>query len=80
MTPILSPPPMAGHSATVHKDEMVVFGGICGHMVTGRLVWFYLVTRTVITTLLLKVSNYIFSWVFLNALTKNLLIRSIYLL
>lgn len=41
MTPILSPPPMAGHSATVHKDEMVVFGGICGHMVTGRLVWFY---------------------------------------
>ncbi|XP_046677022.1 F-box only protein 42 [Homalodisca vitripennis] len=35
MTPTLSPPSMAGHSATVHKDQMVVFGGICGQMVTG---------------------------------------------
>ncbi|XP_054282395.1 F-box only protein 42-like [Macrosteles quadrilineatus] len=49
ITPQLSPPPMAGHSASVHGDDMVVFGGICGQMVTGSAndVWcFNFVTQT----------------------------------
>uniref|UniRef100_A0A0A9YZ53 F-box only protein 42 n=1 Tax=Lygus hesperus TaxID=30085 RepID=A0A0A9YZ53_LYGHE len=31
ITPPLSPPSMAGHAATVHGDNMVVFGGLQGH-------------------------------------------------
>lgn len=36
MSPTFAPPSMAGHSATIHGDTMVVFGGLqdtCGRSI-----------------------------------------------
>lgn len=33
------PPPMAGHSATIHKDNMIIFGGLHGQNRTSNDVW-----------------------------------------
>ncbi|KAL1124381.1 hypothetical protein AAG570_001010 [Ranatra chinensis] len=37
--PTNAPPPMAGHSATVHGDSMIVFGGLQGHNGGSNDVW-----------------------------------------